>query len=235
MIQAVIFDLFGTLVDAPSRDERADAVAKLAHATVQSEETIGTYLDATWTVRHAGTLPTVRHLAEHLIARTDSRASTDDVAATWRALAPTRVDPDQSVIDTLEGVRDAGVRIGLISDASAEIAEAWPYGRLAEVVDHAIFSCTSGAIKPSSRLYREGLTRLDVDPAETLYVGDGGGDELRGARAVGLTPVRVARRGGAGTLAYGVGGAWEGLALASVEALGTLPFVLSDPRWPFGR
>jgi len=36
------------------------------------------------------------------------------------------------------------------------------------------------------RIYSEGLRRVGVDPAEALFVGDGGDDELLGAERAGL-------------------------------------------------
>lgn len=219
----VIFDLFGTLVAAPSRSDRAAAVHALSAATESSTAAVDEYLDESWMVRHDGSLPDVGSLVEDLMKRVGSSASPSRVAAAWRSLATPRLVPDRSVSALLANLRASGIRIGLISDASAEIAEAWPFGRLAQEVDHAIFSCTSRAVKPSAVLYREALERLDARPDEALYVGDGGGDELRGAQELGMTPVRVARRGGASSLAYGEVAGWDGLTLSSVEEIGVGP------------
>ncbi len=52
-----------------------------------------------------------------------------------------------------------------------------------------VFSCAEGARKPDSRLYEACASRLSVDPAECIYVGDGDDDELEGAAAVGMRPV----------------------------------------------
>ncbi|MGY0386374.1 HAD family hydrolase [Nocardioides sp. WG-D5] len=216
----VIFDLFGTLVAAPSRSDRAAAVRALSAAAESGTAAVDEYLHESWTTRHDGSLPDVDSLVDHLMKHVGSSASPSRVAAAWRSLATPRLVPDRSVSTLLADLRGNGIRIGLVSDASAEIAEAWPAVRLAQDVDHAVFSCTSGAVKPSSALYREALEHLAACPAEALYVGDGGGDELRGARELGMTPVRVARRGGAGTLAFGVGPTWGGLALSSVEEIG---------------
>ncbi|MEU0265680.1 HAD family hydrolase [Nocardioides sp. NPDC006303] len=214
-----IFDLFGTLVAAPSRSDRAAAVHALSAVTESSTAAVDAYLDESWMTRHDGSLPDVDSLVDDLMKHLCSSASPSRVAAMWRSLATPRVVPDRSVSALLTDLRANGIRIGLISDASAEIAEAWLPGRLAQEVNHAVFSCTSGALKPSAVLYREALERLDARPEEALYVGDGGGDELRGAQEVGMTPVRVARRGGANTLAYGVGPMWDGLTLSSVEEI----------------
>ncbi|MER7604723.1 HAD family hydrolase [Nocardioides sp. NPDC127503] len=219
MIHAVIFDLFGTLVEAPSPTHRRTAVAALAQAASQRDVTIDAYLESSWTARHDGTLPTVPALSEHLIDYTGSRASADDIAATWRALAQPRLLPDLSVTNALECLRTAGIRVGLISDASAEIAEAWQHSPAARLVNHAVFSCTARALKPAPSLYREVLAALDAPPTNVLYVGDGGGDELHGAERLGVKVIRVARRGVVDALSYGETTRWSGAVLDKVENL----------------
>lgn len=222
MIHAVIFDLFGTLVEAPSPAHRRTAVAALARAASQTDVSIAAYLDSSWIARHDGTLVTVSALSEHLIDHTGSRASTDDIAATWRALAQPRLQPDLSVTNALERLRTAGIRVGMISDASAEIAEAWQHSPAARLVNHAVFSCTARALKPAPSLYREVLSALDAPPTDVLYVGDGGGDELHGAERLGIAALRVARRGDVDALSYGETLPWPGAVLDKVEDLPAL-------------
>ncbi len=45
------------------------------------------------------------------------------------------------------------------------------------------------AKKPAASIYDEALRRLGVSAAETLFVGDGGSNELSGASAVGMKAV----------------------------------------------
>ncbi|MFI5623434.1 HAD family hydrolase [Nocardioides sp. NPDC051685] len=219
MIDAVIFDLFGTLVDAPTHGHRTGAVAELARAAHRPEDVVDAYLSNSWTARHDGTLATVGDLAEHCVVHTGSCATVDGVAQTWRALATARLVPDPTVIAALQALRDVGVEVGLISDAGAEVAEAWPDSPLAGLVDHAVFSCTSHAIKPAPDLYLRALSALGAESATSLYVGDGGGDELHGAETLGISAIKVMRRGGDRALAYGESNLWAGPVIAGVEEL----------------
>ncbi len=52
-----------------------------------------------------------------------------------------------------------------------------------------VFSCAAGARKPDPRLYQLIYAQLGVPPARCLYVGDGSGRELTGARQADMTPV----------------------------------------------
>lgn len=100
---------------------------------------------------------------------------------------------EPSVIEGLEALRAAGCRIGLLSDVDQDECAAWNESPLRPFFDSARFSCHSGLQKPDPDYYRLILSDLGASPEETLYVGDGGSDELRGAAAVGLTPVLITR------------------------------------------
>ena len=45
--------------------------------------------------------------------------------------------------------------------------------------------------KPDARIYKYCLDSLSMSASQGVFVGDGGSDELAGARAVGLLPIFV--------------------------------------------
>jgi putative hydrolase of the HAD superfamily len=69
----------------------------------------------------------------------------------------------------------------------------WPESPLAPLFDTALFSCDVKLKKPDRRIYELCTQRLGVEPAQCLYVGNGGSDELAGARRAGMTPVLLTR------------------------------------------
>jgi putative hydrolase of the HAD superfamily len=85
-----------------------------------------------------------------------------------------------------------GVRLATISNCMAEDVVAWPQSAFAPQFQCAVFSYLAGAVKPDPRVYLDAVTQLGVKPAEALYIGDGGDDELTGAERAGL---RVAQAG----------------------------------------
>jgi len=93
------------------------------------------------------------------------------------------------VLTGLGRLREAGVRIGLVSNASWEEIEHWDESPLAPLFDHVVFSCAVGVAKPDAGIYSAALRGLEVDAAEAWFVGDGGSDEHRGAQAVGMRPI----------------------------------------------
>jgi putative hydrolase of the HAD superfamily len=88
---------------------------------------------------------------------------------------------------TMAAVRAHGIRVGVLSDCTIELSEAWPDLPIAGLVDARVLSCEEGRRKPDPELFRLIASRLGVAPGQCLYVGDGGGHELTGASKAGMT------------------------------------------------
>lgn len=212
-----MLDLFGTLVNAPAPEERAHAATRLAGVLDCDTATVERYLRDTWHVRHDGTLPTLTDLAAHLVRAVNApNVAVGPVTNELGYLGQTRLVPDRSVVYTLKSLHSKGLRLGVLSDASAEIAAAWSTSPLDALTDTAVFSCEAGTVKPHQRLYNRIRDELDVPAHRTLYVGDGGGDELRGALAAGMAAIAVRRRGPADAFAFGDHD-WPGPILDAME------------------
>jgi putative hydrolase of the HAD superfamily len=100
-----------------------------------------------------------------------------------------RVPPEN--VDALKRLRAAGFRLGLISNADAIEVAAWDDCPLAGLFDAEVFSCVVGCAKPEPAIYEECLQTLELSAAECLFVGDGGSQELVGARNVGMPTVFI--------------------------------------------
>ena len=218
-MNAVVLDLFGTLVAAPTAADRSDAANRLARVIGCDPDAVERYFLGSWQARHDGTLPTVAALARHLVRNVKGLASAiAPVANELHELARPRLVPDTSVVAALLSLWRAGYRLGLLSDASADIAEAWPTSPLAAVLDTAVFSCSVGHTKPDQRLYAHVSHALGVPADQTLYFGDGGGDELTGAANAGMTATAIHRRGGDDALVFGTT-PWCGPVIEAVEQI----------------
>lgn len=93
--------------------------------------------------------------------------------------------------DALAALKAKGKRIGLVSNADAMEIASWDDSPVAGLFDCVTFSCDVGFAKPEKEIYEICLAKLDVRASQAVFVGDGGSDELRGARAVGLTTVMM--------------------------------------------
>jgi putative hydrolase of the HAD superfamily len=126
----------------------------------------------------------------------------------------------------LRRLRAMGYRVGVLSDCTVELAECWTSLPLARLVDAVVLSCLEGRRKPDPKLFAAAASRLGVAPRECLYVGDGGGGELTGASAAGMTAVMLRAGDWAANAAYSREDDWAGPAVSS---LAQVPVVAADP------
>lgn len=194
--KAVLFDLFHTLVSVPSPATAGElpipdllgVPAAEWHRRYYEDDVlgrcVGRVVDAVEAMRLVTRSidPTVPE--ERLHAAVESRR---------RRFETGLVDVEAGMLEALDRLRAADIRIGLVSDAGADDVESWARSPLRDRFDAVVFSYQVGVRKPDSRIYRHALERVNARPAETLFVGDGGSDEHRGARAVGLQTVLVTR------------------------------------------
>ena len=93
--------------------------------------------------------------------------------------------------NVLKELKSAGKRIALISNADVTEVAAWDESPIAYLFDSTIFSCKVGHVKPEREIYEACLAELSVYGADCAYVGDGGSDELKGAKSLGMTTIMV--------------------------------------------
>jgi len=197
--RAVLFDLFGTLVDLFSREDYRAALADSAAAVgAPPEAFIRLWRRDTARKRVTGGYPTVEANIADICRRLDLHANPDQIAeAARRRIAFTRrtLVPRPEAERTLRLLRGLGLRLGLISNCSPDVVHLWPEVPLAPLLDVAVLSAEVGLKKPDPRIYLLALERLGVAPGAALYVGDGDGGELAGASAVGLRAVCIRAAG----------------------------------------
>lgn len=96
---------------------------------------------------------------------------------------------DNKILDTLRKIHDKGIKIGLISNADIIDSKHWDKSPLSEFFDVAIFSCNVGILKPEPEIYKLAMDMLDIKPKESIFIGDGGSEELHGAKRTGMKTV----------------------------------------------
>jgi putative hydrolase of the HAD superfamily len=90
------------------------------------------------------------------------------------------------VVEAVGAIRSRGKRLGLISNADRIEISSWAESAIADCFDSAVFSCVVGFIKPERQIYSTACESLGVPAHRCLFVGDGGNDELAGARRAGM-------------------------------------------------
>jgi putative hydrolase of the HAD superfamily len=188
-VRAVVFDLWDTIVDFDLGWSEALNTGISERLGVPYERFVEVwYSDELTASRNVGPIaPCLTAACETLGVDAD----VDDVLR-WRLeLVRGALVPRPGLLETLEELRARDVRIGLVSNCTEEVALVWTETSFGHLFDHAVFSATAGLAKPDSAIYQLAASRLGVDAAECLFVGDGANDELRGARDAGMTPVLI--------------------------------------------
>ena len=93
----------------------------------------------------------------------------------------------------LAALREAGIRIGLVSNTSRDLGAFVEHFALD--VDAWISSGVHGKVKPSPTIFLAALELLGVEPAAAVMVGDSPLDDVEGARALGMRAYLVDREG----------------------------------------
>jgi HAD superfamily hydrolase (TIGR01662 family) len=88
-------------------------------------------------------------------------------------------------------LRDAGLRIGLVSNSARDVREFAVHHALE--IDAGISSFHHGKTKPHASIFRAVLDLLEVEPSAAAMIGDTIEDDVEGARALGMHAILLDR------------------------------------------
>jgi putative hydrolase of the HAD superfamily len=194
-VRAVVFDYFGTLTPSV-----------LAITTPEEQATLGALLgvdpgelETAWqgmfmerSTGRSGDLPTTLRTVAGRIGGTPSDENVAEAARIRTAAYRRSAVPRRDAVEVLSALRERGLRIAVVSDCTLELVTMWPDLPVSTVVEQTVFSALVGKRKPDPEMYRLACERLGVEAGECVYVGDGGSNELTGAKAFGMRAVLLA-------------------------------------------
>lgn len=110
-----------------------------------------------------------------------------------------RTDPvvrlQEDALPALEGLREAGFRLGVISNASRRLPQGLRELGLDGFFESLTYSHETGVEKPHPEIFRKALRRMGVAGPQAAHVGDSYAADVVGARGVGIAPILVDRDG----------------------------------------
>jgi len=192
--KAVIFDLFGTLVDNLSHDEYCSVLLDMADILEAPADDFTDLWINTFNQRMVGALHSPDGNIEYACGKLGvplNDHATKQASRIRFDYEVASVKPRAGAIETLSLLRSMGYKTGLITNCSTELPAMWANTEFAPLFDAAVFSCTEKVMKPDQRIYELALERLAIDPHDCLYVGDGSNDELSGAAEIGMDTVMI--------------------------------------------
>ena len=190
--KAIIFDLYGTLIGNYSRqayDQIQEQMAKILNVPYPK---FWQTMRETFKDRALGSNRSfednIVEVCRRLNAKVDKTQIEQTVVLNY-GFTRNSITPDPEVLEALGLLKRKGFHIGLITNCNANVPLLFPESPLAQYIDVPVFSCEERIKKPSRRIYQIACERLKIQPRECLYVGDGSGEELTGAAAVGMLPI----------------------------------------------
>ena len=197
--RAVIFDLYGTLVDElwyPRHQE-----VKYQRMLFELAATLGVRIEdfkRVWSdTSHRQNVGELRPASATLTYVCDvlnvvvSKEQLERAAAVRLEYMRLSLKPRDGVLETLSRLRDASLKTGLISNCISDTSDLWTSTPFAPMFDTVLFSCDVGVKKPDPRIYQLACERLGVEPSDCLFIGDGGSGELTGATNAGMDAVLI--------------------------------------------
>ncbi len=193
-MKAVLFDLFGTLVDNPTVAQVGELHASVASVLEVSPEEFAHGWSVTFQERSSGAFGSVEGaivVAAMKCSKPSAEGGLARAVRVRRDLTRGWLTPRKDAQSTLTEIRNRGFRTGLLSNCTQEVPELWSENILSTVIDVPLFSSIEFLRKPIPEFYERALARLNVPPAECLFVADGDNGELAAARRLGMPAVMI--------------------------------------------
>jgi putative hydrolase of the HAD superfamily len=193
MIRAVLFDLYDTLLylNAPAVAETRRQLAARAGvdqdawATLWRENVLDRMLG-----KLGGLEDELRTMLQQLGAD-PSPELIQELAETETAGWAGAVTLYPETIPTLKSLRERGLKLGLMSNCSAQAGDVLSRIGLASSFDALSLSCEVRAMKPDPAIYYHAALALGVPLTESMFVADGAFTELDAAKALGMVAVKI--------------------------------------------
>lgn len=189
MIKAVFFDLFFTLVYPHCLDENEYDVIGIS----LSEWEKYAENDALYNERASGKIKTERKIIDKIVDTMPYKVSEEQkqmiLQRREERMRKALLTIDDKILDTISQVRFKGVKTGLISNVDIIDSKYWDESPLSELFDIVVFSCDVGTLKPQKEIYSLAMNKLNILPENSIFIGDGGSNEIFGAKSAGMKTI----------------------------------------------
>jgi putative hydrolase of the HAD superfamily len=192
--KAIIFDLFGTIVNNPSVSEYNDLISKISSILSLPLENFSQMWHKTSKQRAIGIFKTIEDCLVYICNTLKIKVESDEIKECVQLrleLMKKDMIPKAGAIVVISKLRKNDFKIGLISNCSADVPLLWKDTPFYPLFDTTIFSSSVGLKKPDSKIYILMCELLKVKPQNCLYIGDGDSNELDGASQVGMHAIRI--------------------------------------------
>ena len=188
-MKTVFFDLFFTLADLEYQKENEFTLLGITRQQWEASAENPT----TYNLRATGGVSTETEMLLSMVAGlpftvTDSQLEMlVEIRNDRMKKALTEIHPD--ILFTLKQLKEKGFKLCLISNADIIDKKYWDISPLAQLFDDVLFSCDVGMVKPDKKIYQLAMERMDATADKCFFIGDGGSNELYGAKYCGISTI----------------------------------------------
>lgn len=208
MLQALTFDVTGTLIHSPRLGEIYSEILQRHGIAIEPDEA-RRLIGVVWrelacladpgrdrfTSHPEGERGWWRRFVERLCelhgASPPSRFATAELFHRFGTAGGWEVYPE--VPKVLAELREQGLRLGVISNWDSRLPGLLDRLGIARYFDAVTYSAAAGVEKPDRRIFLQALRSLGVDPGAALHIGDGRLEDVEGAIAAGLRALHLDR------------------------------------------
>ena len=191
--QAVVFDLYGTLIQNLRREEFEFTLSGVASTLSVSSVDFVRLWNETWDRRSVGYYGSLESDIANICRMLGTDPDDDLLPSAAQTLRSGAVQVlgrcRDDALETLKMLKESGYKTGLISNCASNTSAAWQETALAELIDAPVFSCSARVRKPAREIYLLTCDLLSSEPERCLYVADGNAGELTGANQAGMRAV----------------------------------------------
>jgi putative hydrolase of the HAD superfamily len=187
--KAIIFDLFGTLVDSYSIQGYNKLLTDMASALELPYKYFSKIWRNTTYERGTGIFKTTEESIRNICNTLKVSVNDEKIrkcVQIRRENSIKALTPKNGAVDILKRLKGLEYKTGLITNCSAEVPLLWKNTEFFHLFDTTIFSASVGLKKPDAQIYNLACEQLGVQPNECLYIGDGDSNELSGASQLGM-------------------------------------------------
>ena len=95
--------------------------------------------------------------------------------------------------EVLEELRKKNIKLGLISNLASPYKEQFFELGLNEYFNEVLFSCDVGLRKPDLKIYKKMIRNLNINPAQVLMTGDNVSADVDGPKSIGMNAIHLDR------------------------------------------
>ncbi len=186
--EVLIFDLFHTLVSFKSDGTSGVNTSEILGIPENDwNKLLWESSDRRLRNNLADDVSTIRELAHRHDPEIPEMKITHAAKARAARFRECMMNPPEKRLQVIRRLSERGHKLVLLSNADSMEKRGWHESPFAPYFNEALFSCEIGHIKPEPAAYQLALGKTNSERA--VFIGDGGSNELKGAKACGIPTV----------------------------------------------